>query len=217
MNLLQVYRRLWPYLKPYKVRFFIGFGLGLIYAGTGAAPVKLVPNFLEKGFTESSERQSFWSVVGYLVIIPGLFLVRGFCDYYNKYFIAGVGLRGVMDLRNQLFEHIHTLSLDFFNRNPVGDLISRIVNDAVFVQKAVSGATSDLIQEPLTFLGLLCVLMTVDWKFTLVALILVPLCLVPIAVYGRKAKKSTKGSQENLSELISLLNESFAGDRKSVV
>lgn len=213
MNALLVYRRLWPFLSPYKLRFFIGFVLGLIYASSDGAMLLVLEKILKRIFQENGQQYSLMQVFLHSLIIPALFLLRGLCDYFNKYCIAWVGLRAVMDLRNKLFAHIHSLSLDFFNRTPVGDLISRITSDAVFAQKAVSGATSDLLKEPFVFLALVSVLLFKDWAFTLAVLLLFPLCLLPIAIYGRKAKKSTKGSQENLADLVSLLNDSFSGVR----
>src|ERR1051325_1643909 len=143
MNSLQVYAELWPYLKQYKLRFFVGFVLGLLFAATGPALMFLLDRVLQKVFSGRGYQHEFWQVVGYSLLIPALYLVRCLCDLFNKYFIAGVGLRAVMDLRNRLFAHIHTLSLDFFTGTSVGDLVSRITNDAVYVQRAVSGAAAD--------------------------------------------------------------------------
>jgi subfamily B ATP-binding cassette protein MsbA len=213
MNALRVYRLLWPFIRPYLGRFFVGFALGLVYAGTSAAVVVLVKELLPRVLAGATDRALFGQMLGYAALLPAVFLTRGVCDFFNKYCIAWVGLRSVMELRNRLFEHIHSLSLDFFNRSSVGDLISRITNDAVFVQKAVSGATSDLLKEPFVFLFLLGALFWLDWRLTLASLVLFPLCLYPIAVFGRKARRSTKGSQENLSDLVSQLNESFSGIR----
>ncbi|MSR65638.1 MAG: ATP-binding cassette domain-containing protein [Verrucomicrobiae bacterium] len=213
MNSLQVYRRLWPYLKPYKFRFFIGFVLGLAFAASDGGMLLLFQKLLRRFLESKGEEHTLWEIGRYAMIIPAFFLVRGLCDYFNKYFICGVGMRAVMDLRNKLFAHIHTLSLDFFNSTPVGDLVSRITNDAVFAQKAVSGAASDLLKEPFVFIALIVVMLRMDWQFSLVAMILVPICLLPVAIYGRKVKKSTKGSQKNLADTISLLTESFTGVR----
>src|ERR1051325_10399622 len=261
MNSLQVYAELWPYLKQYKLRFFVGFVLGLLFAATGPALMFLLDRVLQKVFSGRGYQHEFWQVVGYSLLIPALYLVRGLCDFFNKYFIAGVGwravmdlrnrlfahihtlsldfftgtsvgdlvrglcdffnkyfiagvgLRAVMDLRNRLFAHIHTLSLDFFTGTSVGDLVSRITNDAVYVQRAVSGAAADLLKEPFVFVGFLVGMLVKDPLFTLATMILFPICLVPIAVYGRKVKMSTKSSQENLSSLVSLLNASFSGVR----
>lgn len=213
MNSLQVYRRLWPYLAPYKYRFLVGFVLGLLFAASDGGMLLLLRKLLRQFLEHRNEQHSFWELARYAMIIPAFFLVRGLCDYFNKYFICWVGMRSVMDLRNKLFAHIHTLSLDFFNRTSVGDLVSRITNDAVFVQKAVSGAASDLLKEPFVFIALVVVMLRLDWQFTLTAMILIPVCLLPIAIYGRKVKKSTKGSQKNLADTVSLLNESFAGVR----
>jgi len=213
MNALLVYRRLWPFLSPYKFRFLVGFVLGLTYAASDGLLLLLLERVLRRIFSALPGQYTTWQVLGFAMLIPALFLFRGVCDYFNKYCIASVGFRAVMDLRTKLFAHIHSLSLDFFNRSSVGDLISRITNDAVHAQKTISGATSDLLKEPFVFLALIAVLFHKDWLFTLAALVLFPLCIFPIALYGRRARHSTKRAQKNLSELTRLLSESFSGVR----
>src|SRR5688572_16546835 len=106
MNALRVYQRLWPYLKPYRLRFLIGFVLGLVYAGSGVAVVKLIKDTLPRVLADTTQGVSFSDVAKYAMLLPAVFLVRGVCDFLNQYCISWVGLRAVMDLRNRMFAHI---------------------------------------------------------------------------------------------------------------
>jgi subfamily B ATP-binding cassette protein MsbA len=177
----------------------------------GAAPL-VVKEVLGKVF-DARRQLAGWEIGVYSLLLPAVFLVRGVFAYMNGYLMNWVGLRVVMDLRNRLFEHLQALSLDFYNTTKIGDLISRITNDSEVVRKSVSTSLADAVKEPFTLIGLIASLFYLDWKFSLGALFLFPLCIIPIAVHGRKVRKATKRGQENLSALVSILHENFTGVR----
>ncbi len=79
--------------------------------------------------------------------------------------------------------------MDFFNKMRSGLLISRITNETRIVQMALTSVSSDIFKQPITIIGAIVVLLLMDWKFTVVTLILFPTCLVPLRIYGRRARK----------------------------
>jgi subfamily B ATP-binding cassette protein MsbA len=103
--------------------------------------------------------------------------------------------------------------MDFFNKMRSGFLISRVTNDTRIVQMALTGVSSDIFKQPVTIVGAISVLLLMDWKFTLITLILFPTCLVPLRVYGRRARKAVQGQFEGMGEMVVTLQETFAGIR----
>ena len=124
-----------------------------------------------------------------------------------------VGLRVVMDLRVKLFEHLQKLSLDFYSTTPTGEIISRVSNDVGILQQSISNVIEDIVRQPFTLLFVLGYLLKTDWRLTLAALVLFPLVLVPILVYGRKTRKASRAGQESQASLVAVLHESIAGFR----
>jgi ATP-binding cassette, subfamily B, bacterial MsbA len=139
--------------------------------------------------------------------------LRSLCDYLNSYYMAWVALRVLADIRCKLYTHILRQSLEFFNRERSGNLISRVANDTRMAQTALTSISSDLIKQPLTIISAFAVLIHLDWKFTLVSLFLFPVCMVPIVYYGKKVRRQGKLEEEKVGSMMSILQESFAGIR----
>ena len=112
-----------------------------------------------------------------------------------------VGNRVVADLRSRLFEHIHALPMPFFSRNRVGDLISRITTDTGLLTQLVSNVLGDLIREPFTLIGCIVAMCVLDWHMAVIALVVFPVCIGPIALLGRRVRKASRGGQENLGDM----------------
>ena len=140
-------------------------------------------------------------------------MARSLFSYLNAYYMAWVSNKVITDIRTELFKKILSHSMDFFNRMHSGFLMSRITNDTRTMQAALSNVTSDLFKQPVAIVMGVGVLLYLDWRFTVVTLILFPACIVPITLYGRKARRATKHEQEDLGQMVVTMQESFAGIR----
>jgi len=221
------YRRLVGYVKPYKVRFIVGLLLGFAYGGVssllplaitrvtsaifhGAAPN---PMGLRADFGALDTGPKINSIILICLAIPAIMTVRSLCSYGNTYCMQWVSNKVVTDIRGQLFNKMVRLSMDFFNKMRSGLLISRITNETRVVQMALTAVSSDIFKQPVTIIGAITVLLLMDWKFTLVTLILFPTCLLPLRVYGRRARKALRGQFEGMGEMVVTMQETFAGIR----
>jgi len=103
--------------------------------------------------------------------------------------------------------------MEFFNKMQAGFLISRITNDTRGMQMALTTVSSDLFKQPITIVGGITVLLLMDWRFTVVTLVLFPICLLPIRIYGRRARKAVQNEQEDMGQMVVTMQETFAGIR----
>ena len=103
--------------------------------------------------------------------------------------------------------------MDFFNKMRSGFLMSRITNDTRMMQTALSSISSDLFKQPVAIVGGIAVLLYMDWKFTIVTLVLFPSCLVPLSMYGKRARKAVSSEQEGMGQMVVTMQETFAGIR----
>jgi ATP-binding cassette, subfamily B, bacterial MsbA len=221
------YRRLIGYVKPYKVRFIVGLLLGFAYGGVssllplaisrvtstifhGAAPN---PTNLRSNLGALDTGPKINSIVLICLAIPAIMTVRSLCSYGNTYCMQWVSNKVVTDIRGQLFNKMVRLSMDFFNKMRSGFLISRITNETRVVQMALTAVSSDIFKQPVLIVGAISVLFLMDWKFTLITLILFPTCLLPLRIYGRRARKALRGQFEGMGEMVVTMQETFAGIR----
>jgi subfamily B ATP-binding cassette protein MsbA len=147
------------------------------------------------------------------LLIPLVMGVRSLCAYGNAILMQWVSNRVVTDVRNELFNKMVRHSMDFFNKMRSGFLMSRITNDTRGMQMALSTISSDLFKQPVAIISGIVVLLYMDWRFTLVTLVLFPFCLVPIILYGRKARKAVQYQFEDMGQMVMTMQETFAGIR----
>ncbi len=203
--------RLLGFLKPYLPRFLSGQFFGILNALSSLALMKGVPKVWDYVF--GGHRAAFSEALTIIAMVPLIMVVRAVTSYLNTYFTSWVANRIITDIRQKVFEHLQRLSLDFYNRANVGDLISRITSDCQQAQSAITTVVNDIVRHPVTLITIATALLLKDWKFSLAAVILAPLCILPIAIYGRKVRKSSRLHQESQGEIVSRLHENITGTR----
>src|SRR5213594_5122570 len=218
------YRRLYGYLKPYKTRFIMGLALGLAYGGVNSlfplAIARVTSTIFHGAAPNAMALRSnldtgpkINSILLICLAIPAIMTVRSLCSYGSTYCMQWVSNKVVTDIRSQLFNKMVRHSMDFFNKARSGFLMSRITNDTRVMQMALTSVGSDVFKQPITIVGAITVLLLMDWKFTVVTLILFPACLLPLRIYGRRARKAVQNEQAGMGEMVVTMQETFAGIR----
>jgi subfamily B ATP-binding cassette protein MsbA len=224
------------YLLPYKSRFLLGLACGVGYALVnglfplvvlfvgrqvfgGSSETFRIPGLLGRVmdkiplFESPGAQAGATGVIIACIVVPLAMMVRSSLSYFNSYCMAWVSFRMLRDLRRALFAHLLHQSLDFFNKAKSGNLISRVSNDVRVAQAAFINVAADIFKDPFSVFVGVAVLFSLDWKFCLVALVLFPICLVPIIIFGRKVRKAGKAEEDEASTMSVILQESFAGIR----
>src|SRR5262245_37271617 len=221
------YGRLYSYVKPYRSRFILGLALGLAYGGVnslfplaiakvtstifhGAAPNPMAVRH-NLGVLDTGPKIN--SIVLICLASPAIMTIRSLCSFGSTYCMQWVANKVVSDIRTQLFSKMVRNSMDFFNKARSGFLMSIITNNTRVMQMALQTVGSDVFKQPITIVGAISVLLMMDWKFTVVTLILFPMCLIPIRIYGQRAKKAVQNEQAGMAEMVVTMQETFAGIR----
>ena len=221
------YRRVYQYVKPHRWRFILGLVFGIAFAAVNSLlplVVAQVSTFIFHGTVPNpksllTHREMLTagprinSIALVCLAIPLVMTARGLLAYGNAYFMNWVSNRVVLDIRNDLFAKMIRHSMDFFNKIRAGFLMSRIANDTRSMQLALSTVSSDLFKQPVTIIGAITVLLLMDWKFTLVTLVLFPTCLLPIRIFGKRARQAVQHEQKGMGQMTVTMQESFAGIR----
>jgi ATP-binding cassette, subfamily B, bacterial MsbA len=222
------YQKLLSYMLPYKKRFIIGIVCGVVGGMlSGVIPLVIqkagqslmggglkLPNqsaLLNGGI--SNDGPGIESVIWISLLIPLVMVARGIFSYLNGYYLAWVSQRVLTDVRTQLFAHLMSQSLDFFSRKKAGILMSRVMSDTRVAQTALTTVSGNLIKDPIAVLTGVAVLVMIDWKFSLTTLVLFPICIIPVVVFGRKVREAGKAEERESAQMSVILQETFAGVR----
>jgi subfamily B ATP-binding cassette protein MsbA len=145
-------------------------------------------------------------------LIPAAVLTRGILSYLNSYLMNWTAIRAISDLRSKLFAHLLSLPLSFFNRTSTGELMSRN-SDVVILQNMIAVSMVTLIREPVRLAGFVGILLYINWRLAIFALLILPLCIIPVAIYSRKVRKSSAAIQTEMASLGKVMHEAFTGTR----
>lgn len=203
------FRRLLKLAKPHWVKFLIA---ALCMLGVGAATSSmafLVKPVLDEIFLKKNEAAIRWLPL--LIVL--IYFVKGACTYAQNILMSFIGQRVIADLRASLYRRIQLQPLSFFTTNPTGMLISRITNDVSYIQGAVSEAVTSLFKDSFTLAFLVFVVFYRDWKLAIVAMLIFPLTVYPIAKFGKMMRKVATRTQVRMGSLVSLLQETISGIR----
>ena len=235
-------RKLWGLTRPYRGRLLLAiltgilgglieplmvativFVYSLIFPAANPAlavpQLKWAPEFLRhwavsvQQSLSSGTRMPPAAVVGLVALIPSVIVLRGLFSYLNVYLLQWVSIRSITDLRSRLFQHIMSLSAGFFSRTSTGELMARVMSDTSTLQGIISGATTVAVKDPVTLLSLLTYVMWKETRLTLISLVIMPVCIVPIVFYGRKVRLSSRALQTHAAELSNVMAEAFSGNR----
>ncbi len=149
-------------------------------------------------------------IVGGLLFLPLLVGLRGLSDYLREWSMTSLSQNVVSDLRGDVLAKLQSLSIDYFNRSTMGDLLMRVNGDTAALNRCLSVGFSDAVAQPFTMIGIIFFLCVIDWKLTLAALVLTPLCLIPISTLGARARSAaaagTSATIQQSSLLVEMLN-----------
>ena len=206
-NNMDSFKRLLQFSRPYWLRIVVAALASLTVGGMDGVFAYLSGRLLKQLFVQKN-----WQILGFLPLaIIVIFIVRGLGRYVNDYFIRTAGQLAIQDIRNELYNRNIRLSLGFFNRQPIGTLMSRILNDVSMMQEGVASVITGLFRDGFGALFLLGVIFYLNWKLAIIAFFVLPAAVYPAQRIGRRIKNVARESQGRLGNLTSILQESYTG------
>lgn len=196
-------------VRPYVGRLALAvLFMGVTAAATGVSAwiMKPVVNdvFIDKN------QEILWLVSAAVVVT---FVVKGFANYLQTVLMAYVGLNIIADNQKRLYAHLTRMDLAFFHARSTGKLISRFTIDINQMRMAVSNVLTGIGKDFLTLIGLVAVMFIQNWQLAIISFFVFPIAIIPIARLGRRMRKVTANTQEEMGQFTTLLEQTFQGIR----
>jgi ATP-binding cassette subfamily B protein len=202
-------RRLLGYLRPYVWTAVLALVLLLATAG-----LALVGPFLTQRALDVAVPAGDQAMLLRLALLALAALVLEFsCDYGQAYLTSWMGQRVMGDLRLALFRHLQRLSVPFFDRNPVGRLMTRVTNDVETLNELFSSGVVTVFGDVFTLVAIVAMMLAVDWRLALVAFAVIPLMALAVATFRRHVRSSFRAIRTRVARLNATLQEHLAGMR----
>jgi ATP-binding cassette subfamily B protein len=197
--------RVWIFAKPYRSKVF-GLLITIIFiSGLSLIPPLLFRYFIDEALPNEDIRQLNLLVLG-MVMVP---LINGIIGVWQRRLSAEVGEGVIFDLRRALYDHMIRMSLRFYTRTRTGELMSRLNNDVVGAQRALTSTLVTIIANIIALVSTLIVMLIIEWRLTLLGLAILPLFALPARRVARKLRVIRRRSMELNAEMNADMNETL--------
>ena len=208
-NKVDSYKRLLSYLKPYKKLLILSVFFMILVSLSNLVVPWIIKDVIDRVLEEKDLRMLYIIIVAILVT----FFIRALTTFGHRYLMGYIGQAVIMDIRNALYRHLQRLSIAYYDRRRTGDIMSNLTNDISALQTAIVTDFISLIQESAIFIGSFGSMIYLQWKLTVLCLVIVPLVSYVIKFFGKKLHNSGKDVQESLADVTSMLQETIQGVR----
>jgi ATP-binding cassette subfamily B protein len=198
-------RRVWDFARPYKMSI-TGFLLSILIA----AAVALVAPFAFRAIIDDAipagDRGRIWTLASFAV---GAAVIDAAMAITQRWFSARVGEGLIYDLRVALFDKVQRMPVAFFTRTQTGSLISRLNNDVVGAQSAVTSTLGSVVSNVVVLVMTLAAMLTLEWRLTLLALVVLPMFIVPARRVGQRLQDIAREQMDLNAQMNTQMNERF--------
>ena len=211
------YLRLWRFLRPYWPLEVITLVVIVILAALSLAlPLAvqyMIDDLIPHLAAQASGQIDLMPVVWFGLFLLGVYLATVLVGLVRDYLAARIGAGIVQDIRSALFGHLQRVSLTFFQRNQIGEIMSRLLSDVHRIQSLLTSTFLMLVANIFLLIAILAYLLSVDWILTLVAVIPVPITIWLSNRYGNRLQTINRRLQETTAALSGRLQEAFAATK----
>jgi ATP-binding cassette, subfamily B, bacterial len=201
----EVFRRFWPYARPYRRLLYVTLVFVVLTPLVEAALVWMFKLVVDEVLVPKDFGPFWWIALAYL----GLNLLDGLLGFADEYFSTWVGERFLLDLRTKLFAHLQNLSLEVFDRRRLGDVLSRLTGDIASIENLVLGGVVDAITFTLRIVVFTGVLLYLRWELALVSLVVAPLFWLAARHFSRLIKQASREKRRRSGSISAVAEESL--------
>ena len=203
------YKRLLQYIRPYLKRL----GLAIVCIVVAAACNLYLPWIIKDMVDKVLADKDLVMLYVICVSIVVVFLIRGIFYYGQSYLVSYIGQKVVIDVREVMFRKFQRMPMAYFDKHQTGETMSYITNDVSAIQSALVDQLIEMVTESSILIGSIVMMIYLDWKLSLLTLVVIPLVGQAMKIFGRKLKRNGTVIQERAADITSLLQESISSIR----
>ncbi len=203
------YIRLLSYCRPYKMRLAAALACMALSAIFGIIPPWLIKNVVDDVLI--NKEYATLNILAFGIVL--LYILKALFGYGHMYLMTWVGQKVVIDIRLELYDHTQRLSLAKLYSKRSGEFLSRITNDVATLQNILASVVVDFVVQGCTFIGIICFLLFINWKLTLVTFVVTPLAVFVIDKASSRLREVGGTIQEKLAMVAAIAQEALSSIR----
>ena len=197
--------RAWEIAKPYRLQ-----SLGLLFTILGISGITLISPLLYRDLIDNAIPNADFTRLNWLALgMIGVPLINGAIGVFQRRLNSQIGEGVIYDLRRALYGHLQRMSLRFFTQTRTGELMSRLNNDVIGAQRAISNTMVSIISNSVSLVATLGIMLALEWRLTLLGLAILPFFIFPARKIGKTLRALTRTSMEVNAEMNATMNETL--------
>lgn len=203
----KVLRRLISFVRPYKGRFYVIIVLTVVLGILTAVR----PLLILKTLDDDVAKGDYWSMVNMMMLVFGLLVIQSAFQYVHTYLSGRIGQYVIRDIRVKLYSHLISLRLRFFDKTPIGRLVTRTISDVETLADVFSEGLAAMAGDLLQIVFILLFMFWVDWRMAMISLCTFPLMLLATYIFKEKIKVAFNDVRNAVANLNSFVQEHITG------
>jgi ATP-binding cassette subfamily B protein len=203
----QLMKRLIRYLTPYRWYVALGILTSIAVSAMEAVRPWFTRHAVDVNVAQHDKKGLLLTAAGFLALL----VARGAVQYANAYLTQWIGQRTILDLRMEVFRHLQRLGMRFFDRNPIGRLITRVTNDIEVLNEMFSSGIVMAFSDIFTIIGILYFMFTMNWALALVSLAVLPILIYGTFLFRKKAREAYREVRIQLARINTFMQEHITG------
>jgi len=204
---LRLLGRLWPFVRPYQTLLWLSIGLGVITAGLALARPYLMGLTIDKGAIAKDPHVLLWGGLSFAAVI----ILEQLLNFVQVYTVQVSGARAMSDLRRDVFAFLQGQRLAFFDRQPVGRLVTRVTNDVDAILELFASGAFNAVVDLIKLVGIIAVMLSLDWKLSLFGFAAAPVVALLIGLLRRRSRDAFRAIRAKTAQMNANMNEQISG------
>lgn len=204
---LKIFWRLYQRSSPYRGQFYLTFLLVLILAGMSVIRPSQMRDLLDKDLPSGDFHAITWAAIGFVVVL----VIESLIQYYQTYQANKMAQSITLDMRAELYKHSLGFRLGFFDKTPVGQMVTRHISDVDGIAEVFSVGLLDIFRDILKLVVIIGAMIWVDWKMTLVVVLPIPILLYATRIFQESVKKSFNDVRNEVARINVFIQEHVTG------
>ncbi len=200
-------KRLLKYLRPYRWHVVLGIVLSILTSAMEA----IRPYFTKVAVDVNIAQKDAHGLLITAVLFLAVLIIRSFVQYANAYLTQWIGQRTIFDLRMEIFTHLQSLAPKFYDKNPIGRMITRVTNDVEVLNEMFSSGIVMVFSDVFTIIGIFYFMFTMSWELALVSLSVLPLLFYGTFLFRKKAREAYREVRTQIARINSFMQEHITG------
>ncbi|MGA9406191.1 MAG: ABC transporter ATP-binding protein [Bacteroidota bacterium] len=200
-------KRLLHYLRPYKWYVVLGIALSIVVSALEAVR----PYFTKIAVDVNIKNHDGHGLLNTALLFLSVLTARGVVQYFNSYLTQWIGQRTIFDLRMEIFRHLQNLSLKFYDRNPIGRLITRVTSDVEVLNDMFSSGIVMVFSDVFMIVGILWFMFSMNWQLAFVSLSVLPFLFYGTFLFRKKAREAYRDVRIQIAKINTFMQEHITG------